>query len=432
MSESLYQTYSRRTPSNGYRFHLLSPGSSNPKMKKEAQELGLDSVALSLAPFDVSGAGNVCPLASPGCAAVCLNYAGRGRMSNVQQARVQKTRFWFSDREGFLDLLSRDLERAQQLSQKKRLQAVARLNVFSDVPWERFLDLERFQIQFYDYTKISKRLGNVPANYYLTFSLSEQNESDGQRALSQGFNIAVPFRERPKRFWGFPVINGDSHDYRFLDPHPAVVGLRPKGLARDDTTGFVREDCAIYARVSTADQSTESQLLDLRRYADSRGWDVYAEYTDEGISGTKDSRPALNRLMADARKRRFDTVLVWRFDRFARSTKHLILALEEFRHLGVDFVSYSENIDTSSPLGSAIFTIISAVAQLERDIIAERVKAGLRRAQSKGKRLGRPRAHVDVNRLVRLRSQGLSLRDIGQQVGISHTKVSQLLESACK
>ncbi len=151
---------------------------------------------------------------------------------------------------------------------------------------------------------------------------------------------------------------------------------------------------ALYARVSTTDQSTDSQLLDLRRYTQERNWHVFREYCDNGISGTKDSRPALNDLMNDAKKRRFDVVLVWRFDRFARSTKHLILALEEFRNLGVDFVSYQENIDTSSPLGSAIFTMISAVAQLERDIFAERVKAGLRRAREKGKQLGRPKVVV--------------------------------------
>lgn len=157
-------------------------------------------------------------------------------------------------------------------------------------------------------------------------------------------------------------------------------------MATDNSTARV----AIYARVSTTDQSTETQLLDLRRYVADRAWDIFEEYCDNGISGTKDSRPALNQLMDDARKRRFDVVLVWRFDRFARSTKHLILAMEEFKNLGIDFVSYQENIDTSSPLGGAIFTIISAVAQLERDIIAERVRAGLRRARERGKRLGRP------------------------------------------
>ncbi len=188
---------------------------------------------------------------------------------------------------------------------------------------------------------------------------------------------------------------------------------------------------AIYARVSTSDQSTESQLLDLRRYVRERGWELFNEYCDNGISGTKDSRPALNELMNDAKKRRFDTVLVWRFDRFARSTKHLILALEEFRGLGIDFVSYQENIDTSSPLGSAIFTIISAVAQLERDIIAERVKAGLRRAKENGKKLGRPVGSVvhsqHTERVKQLRSDGFSLRSIAGQLGISKSTVQRLI-----
>ncbi len=185
---------------------------------------------------------------------------------------------------------------------------------------------------------------------------------------------------------------------------------------------------AIYARVSTTDQSTESQLLDLRRYTRERGWTIFKEYCDNGVSGTKDSRPALNELMNDAKKRRFDVVLVWRFDRFARSTKHLILALEEFKNLGIDFVSYQENIDTSSPLGSTIFTIISAVAQLERDIIAERVKAGLRRAKENGKKLGRPKATVDTQKIQWLRAKGLSLRAIAKATGISRTTVSDVLK----
>jgi len=185
---------------------------------------------------------------------------------------------------------------------------------------------------------------------------------------------------------------------------------------------------AIYARVSTQDQSTESQLLDLRQYATSRGWSVFKEYTDNGVSGTKDNRPALNQLMDDAKKRRFDAVLVWRFDRMARSTKHLILALEEFRNLGVDFVSYQENIDTSSPLGSAIFTIISAVAQLERDIIAERVKMGLRRARENGKRLGRPQGTaLDIEAASRLRREGMGLRQIAEKLGSSKTTVGRVL-----
>lgn len=184
---------------------------------------------------------------------------------------------------------------------------------------------------------------------------------------------------------------------------------------------------AIYARVSTNDQSTEPQLLDLRRYVSDRGWQVFREYCDNGVSGTKASRPSLNQLIDDARKRRFDVVLCWRFDRFARSTKHLILSLEEFRNLGVDFVSFSESIDTSSLLGSAIFTIISAVAQLERDIISERVRAGLRRAKNNGKKLGRPSVKVDKKELLILRSQGLSTRQIAARLGLKKSTAANLV-----
>ncbi len=187
---------------------------------------------------------------------------------------------------------------------------------------------------------------------------------------------------------------------------------------------------AIYARVSTTDQSTDSQLLDLRRYVSERGWTIFNEYCDNGISGTKDSRPALNELMNDAKKRRFDVVLVWRFDRFARSTRHLINALEEFKNLRIDFVSYQENIDTSSPLGSAIFTIISAVAQLEKDIIAERVKAGLRRAKASGRKLGRPCLRVDLEAVHGMRKQGLSYRAIARRLGVSHPTVMAALKSS--
>jgi len=185
---------------------------------------------------------------------------------------------------------------------------------------------------------------------------------------------------------------------------------------------------AIYARVSTTDQSTDSQLLDLRRYIADRGWHIFKEYTDNGVSGTKDNRPALNELMDDAKKRRFDVILVWRFDRFARSTRHLINALEEFKNLRVDFVSYQENIDTSSPLGSAIFTIISAVAQLERDIIAERVKAGLRRAKENGKRLGRPVARVDRQKVCELRMTGMSIRQIARKLKSSKSTIARCLK----
>src|ERR1700757_2376203 len=155
---------------------------------------------------------------------------------------------------------------------------------------------------------------------------------------------------------------------------------------------------AIYARVSTKDQSCDLQLRDLRAYCAARGFSVQREYVDIGESGAKDSRPQLNELMAAARKRHFDAIIVWRFDRFARSTKHLLLALEEFRSLGIQFISYQENIDTSSPLGQALFTIVSAVAQLERDLIRERVSAGIRNARAKGMKFGRPMRAVDQER----------------------------------
>src|SRR6266446_7036107 len=172
----------------------------------------------------------------------------------------------------------------------------------------------------------------------------------------------------------------------------------------------------IYARVSTKDQSCELQLRDLRAYCAARGFDPAREYIDVGQSGAKDSRPELNKLMDDARKRQFDAIVVWRFDRFARSTKHLLLALEEFRSLGIQFVSYQENIDTSSPLGQALFTIVSAVAQLERDLIRERVSAGVRNARACGKQLGRPRRIVDHDEVHRLRAGGASLRQIAEKL----------------
>ena len=155
---------------------------------------------------------------------------------------------------------------------------------------------------------------------------------------------------------------------------------------------------AIYARVSTVNhgQDVSMQTRELRQFAEARGWHVAGEYIDAGVSGAKDSRPELNRLMADAHKRRFDVVCVWRFDRFARSVSHLLRALETFKALGIDFVSYSEQMDTSTPAGKMVFTVLGAVAELERSLIVERVRAGLRNARAKGKRLGRPRVAVDA------------------------------------
>ncbi len=187
---------------------------------------------------------------------------------------------------------------------------------------------------------------------------------------------------------------------------------------------------AIYVRVSTKDQSVDMQLNDLQRYTKQREFNVFKVYKDNGISGTKDKRAGLNQLMDDARKRKFDIVLVWRFDRFARSTKHLITALHEFRNLGIDFISYQENIDTSSPLGEAIFTIISAMATLERDIIAERVRGGLRKAKANGKRLGRPKSEVDTDKVIECRKQNKSIRQIATELGLSNNLVFRTLQNA--
>lgn len=184
---------------------------------------------------------------------------------------------------------------------------------------------------------------------------------------------------------------------------------------------------ALYARVSTTDQHVQSQLLALRDYCTARGFEIYQEYVDSGVSGTKDSRPALNALMDDARKRKFDTIIVYRFDRFARSSRHLIQALEEFKALGIDFISYQENIDTSSPLGKAIFVIVSAMAELERNIIVERVKSGLRAARSKGKVLGRPQITPDLKQIFSLQDVGKSIREIAAIVGISKSTVAKHL-----
>ena len=149
---------------------------------------------------------------------------------------------------------------------------------------------------------------------------------------------------------------------------------------------------ALYGRVSTINhgQDVGLQTRELSQFAKARGWQIFGEYLDEGISGAKDSRPELNRLMADAHKRRFDVVCVWRFDRFARSVSHLLRALETFKALGIDFVSFSEQMDTSTPAGKMVFTVLGAVAELERSLIVERVRAGMRNALAKGKRIGRP------------------------------------------
>ncbi len=177
---------------------------------------------------------------------------------------------------------------------------------------------------------------------------------------------------------------------------------------------------AIYARVSTANngQDPRVQTREMQEYCPRRGWTIVDEYVDVGISGTKEKRPELDRLLADAHRRRFDVVVVWRFDRFARSVSHLLRALETFQALGIEFVSLSEQLDTSTPTGKMVFTVLGAVAELERSLIVERVKAGLRNARAKGKRLGRPSKAVDASTVARLRGQGVTWRAIAEQLGV--------------
>jgi DNA invertase Pin-like site-specific DNA recombinase len=191
---------------------------------------------------------------------------------------------------------------------------------------------------------------------------------------------------------------------------------------------------AIYARVSTVNhgQDVSLQTRELKQFAEARGWTVYSEYIDSGVSGAKDSRPELNRMMAHAHRRRFDVVCVWRFDRFARSVSDLLRALETFKALGIDFVSFSEQMDTSTPAGKMVFTVLGAVAELERSLIGEHVRAGLRNARAKGKRLGRPNAVADTARIAKRRASGASWRAIGRELGFSGETVKKLAKRSEK
>jgi len=176
---------------------------------------------------------------------------------------------------------------------------------------------------------------------------------------------------------------------------------------------------ALYARVSTLNgQDPEMQLRELREYAGPCGWAIACEYIDQGVSGSKDSRPALNRLMTDVSQRRADAVLVWKLDRFGRSLKHLVNAIADLEALGVAFVSLRDNLDLSTPSGRLMFQIIGAMAEFERALFQERVRAGLRNARAKGKRLGRPCVVVDRLRIAALRTSGASWRAISRELGV--------------
>ena len=189
----------------------------------------------------------------------------------------------------------------------------------------------------------------------------------------------------------------------------------------------------LYARVSTCNgqQDPEMQLRELREYTERRGWQIVNVYTDS-VTGSKDSRPALNRLMNDAKQRRIDIVLVWKLDRFGRSLRHLVNALAELEAVGVAFVSLRDNLDLTTPAGRLMFQIIGAMAEFERALIQERVKAGLRNARAKGKRLGRPRVFVSETRVESLRASGASWREISKELGVGIGTVRRTAQRLAK
>jgi DNA invertase Pin-like site-specific DNA recombinase len=176
---------------------------------------------------------------------------------------------------------------------------------------------------------------------------------------------------------------------------------------------------AIYARVSTTNhgQDPAVQLRELREYCARRGWEC-AEYVDSGVSGSKERRPALDRLWSDCRRRLVSAVIVYRYDRFARSLRQLVNALEEFRSLGIDFISLHEGVDTSTPNGRLVFGIFASIAEFERELIRDRVRSGLAAARARGKTLGRPKKDMDVSTITALRSRGLGWRAIAKQLGV--------------
>jgi DNA invertase Pin-like site-specific DNA recombinase len=189
----------------------------------------------------------------------------------------------------------------------------------------------------------------------------------------------------------------------------------------------MKKRAALYLRVSTLDQHPETQLHDLRALAQQRGFEIVAEYTDK-ISGVKTRRPGLDELLCHARRHRFDVVLVWAFDRLARSVRHFLEVLDELNHLQIEFVSFRENIDTGGPLGRAVVIIVGAIAELERNLIIERVRAGMRRARLEGRHIGRIPLTLDRTSILQHRAHGQSLSQIAKTFQISRATVSRVLK----
>jgi hypothetical protein len=224
---------------------LLS--TANPKIQK-GTKLGYLSFILHLAPADLSGK-EVCPKRTAGCTAACLNTAGRGGMfrkgentNMIQQARIRKTKYFFDNRAEFLKDLTADIKLGIKQAQRLGLKPVFRLNGTSDLSVEKWGIIEQFpQVQFYDYTKVlGRKVSHLP-NYHLTFSAADGNDADVAKAIAQGMNVAMVFDKVPEEYLGKPVHDADEHDLRFLDPKGSIAGLKAKGRAKKDTTGFVRK-----------------------------------------------------------------------------------------------------------------------------------------------------------------------------------------------
>ena len=186
----------------------------------------------------------------------------------------------------------------------------------------------------------------------------------------------------------------------------------------------------LYARVSTGEQDSGMQLREMVEFSERRGWQ--SDIFTDSMSGAKERRPGLDQMMALARKRKCDVILVYKFDRFARSLSYLLRSLDEFNALGIAFVSLHDNLDTTTPAGRLMFQIVGAFAEFEREIIRQRVRSGVAHARAKGIRLGRPRMIADSAKIVALRAQGLSLREIGKRTGVSHASVVRVLQAVTK
>jgi DNA invertase Pin-like site-specific DNA recombinase len=186
---------------------------------------------------------------------------------------------------------------------------------------------------------------------------------------------------------------------------------------------------AIYARVSTSDQNPQYQLDELRHLAEQRGWTIIGEYVDQAVSGAKDRRPELDRMMADLRRGRVSILLIWKLDRLSRSLRHLLATVEELRSRNCDLISLNDNLDTSSPTGRFTFAVIGAVAELERDVIRERTRAGIAAAKRRGVRVGRPRVEVDVDAARRLLATGGSVRSVAKTLKIGASTLARALHT---